>query len=64
MWRTLSWQDRAYFCEVVDLRFFGCPSVQETAEVLKTSKETVERDWSLAKLWHLREMNGGAADGA
>jgi RNA polymerase sigma factor (TIGR02999 family) len=50
--------------QVVELRFFGGLSVQETAEVLKTSKETVKRDWSLAKLWLLREMNGGPADGA
>src|ERR1700691_2427258 len=40
--------------QVVELRFFGGLSVRETAEVLKTSKETVKRDWSLAKLWLLR----------
>lgn len=46
-------------CQVVELRFFGGLSVQETAEVLKVSEETVKRDWRLAKLWLLREMSGG-----
>lgn len=48
-------------CQVVELRFFGGLSVQETAEVLKVSEETVKRDWRLAKLWLLREMSGGEA---
>jgi RNA polymerase sigma-70 factor (ECF subfamily) len=42
---------------VVELRFFGGLSVKETAEVLKVSEETVKRDWRLAKLWLLRELN-------
>jgi RNA polymerase sigma factor (TIGR02999 family) len=46
-------------CQVVELRFFGGLSVQETAEVLKVSEETVKRDWRLAKLWLLREICGG-----
>jgi len=45
--------------QVVELRFFGGLSVQETAEVLKVSEETVKRDWRLAKMWLLREMSGG-----
>jgi RNA polymerase sigma factor (TIGR02999 family) len=45
--------------QVVELRFFGGLSVQETAEELKVSEETVKRDWRLAKLWLLREMSGG-----
>jgi RNA polymerase sigma-70 factor (ECF subfamily) len=45
-------------CQVVELRFFGGLSVQETAEVLKVSEETVKRDWRLAKMWLLREMRG------
>lgn len=49
--------------QVVELRFFGGLSVEETAEVLKISKETVKRDWSFAKLWLLREMSGGAPGG-
>lgn len=43
--------------QVVELRFFGGLSVEETAEVLKVSPFTVLRDWKLAKLWLLRELN-------
>ena len=43
--------------QVIELRFFGGLSVQETAEVLKVSPETVLRDWRLAKAWLLREMS-------
>jgi RNA polymerase sigma factor (TIGR02999 family) len=49
--------------QVVELRFFGGLSVQETAEVLKISPETVMRDWKVAKVWLLRELSG-ARDGA
>lgn len=42
--------------KVVELRFFGGLSVEETAEVLKVSPETVMRDWRLAKAWLAREM--------
>ena len=42
---------------VVELRFFGGLSVEETAEVLKVSPETVMRDWKLAKAWLLRELS-------
>jgi RNA polymerase sigma factor (TIGR02999 family) len=42
---------------VVELRFFGGLSVEETAEVLKVSPDTVMRDWRLAKLWLLREID-------
>ena len=42
---------------VVELRFFGGLSVEETAAVLKVSPETVMRDWKLAKAWLLREMH-------
>lgn len=41
---------------VVELKFFGGLSVDETAEVLKVSPDTVFRDWKLAKVWLLREM--------
>jgi RNA polymerase sigma-70 factor (ECF subfamily) len=41
---------------VVELRFFGGLSVEETAEVLKVSQDTVMRDWRLAKAWLAREM--------
>ena len=41
---------------VVELRFFGGLSVEETAEVLKLSPKTVLRDWSLARAWLSREL--------
>ncbi len=41
---------------VVELRYFGGLSVEETAEVLKISAETVTRDWRMAKAWLLREL--------
>ena len=42
--------------QVVELRFFGGLSVEETAEVLGISEETVKRDWRVAKLWLAREL--------
>lgn len=42
--------------KVVELRFFGGLTVEETAEVLKVSTMTVMRDWGLAKAWLLREL--------
>jgi len=44
--------------KVVELRFFGGLSVEETAEVLKVSPFTVARDWTLAKAWLHRELTG------
>jgi len=41
---------------VVELRFFGGLSVEETAAVLKVSRDTVLRDWQMARLWLLREI--------
>ena len=41
---------------VVELRFFGGLSVEETAEFLRISPETVLRDWKMAKVWLLREL--------
>jgi RNA polymerase sigma-70 factor, ECF subfamily len=46
--------------QVVELRFYGGLTVEETADVLKVSAETVMRDWKTAKLWLLREMSGGS----
>src|SRR6202000_2381536 len=46
---------------VVELRFFGGLSVEETAEVVKVSTVTVMRDWSTARAWLPREMNRGAS---
>ena len=45
--------------QVVELRFFGGLSVQETADVLKVSVETVKRDWRLARGWLRRELTRG-----
>jgi RNA polymerase sigma factor (TIGR02999 family) len=44
---------------VIELRFFGGLSVEETAEVLKISEQSVMRDWKLAKAWLLRELEAG-----
>ena len=43
--------------QVVEMRFFGGLSVKEVAEVLNVSGETVMRDWRLAKVWLLRELD-------
>ena len=44
--------------QVVEMRFFGGLSVEETAEALHVSVDTVMRDWKLAKAWLLRELKG------
>jgi RNA polymerase sigma factor (TIGR02999 family) len=44
--------------QVVEMRFFGGLSVEETAEALHVSGDTVMRDWRLAKAWLLRELRG------
>src|SRR5690349_755563 len=49
--------------QIIEMRFFGGLSAEETAEVLKVSPATVRRDWSIAKLWLYRELGGGNADG-
>ena len=43
--------------QVVELRFFGGLSVEETAAVLKISPETVKRDWKFARSWLRRELS-------
>jgi RNA polymerase sigma factor (sigma-70 family) len=43
--------------QVVELRFFGGLTVEETAAVLSVSPETVMRDWKTAKVWLLRELS-------
>jgi len=47
---------------MVELRFFGGLSVEETAEALGVSVETVHRDWRLAKSWLLRRLRGEKSD--
>jgi len=49
--------------QVVEMRFFGGLSVEETAEVLKISTVTVKRDWRAARAWLYRELTGGTTDG-
>ena len=46
--------------QVVEMRFFAGLSVEEIAELLNVSKETVMRDWRLAKVWLLRQLEGDA----
>lgn len=49
---------------VVELRFFGGLTVEETAEVIGTSPATVKRDWTMAKAWLAREMRRGSSSEA
>ena len=49
---------------VIELRFFGGLTVEETAEVLKVSPDTVLRDWRLARAWLLAEMSEGSSQDA
>ena len=44
-------------CSVVELRYFGGLSVEETAEVLSVSPDTVMRDWKLAKAWLYQQLS-------
>ena len=48
--------------DVVELRFFGGLEIDETAEALHVSPDTVKRDWRFAKLWLLRELSGRDAE--
>lgn len=41
---------------IVEMRFFGGLSVEETAEVLKVSKRTIKREWAMAKAWLFQQM--------
>jgi RNA polymerase sigma-70 factor, ECF subfamily len=50
--------------KVVELRFYGGLNVKETAEVLKVSARTVKRDWMLAKVWLLCELEDRAKNGS
>jgi len=46
--------------KVIEMRFFGGLTVEETAEVLKVSPDTVMRDWKMARAWLMRELTGPA----
>jgi predicted DNA-binding protein (UPF0251 family) len=70
-YKRMQWQDRAHFFAVsaqlmrrilVERARLGGLSVEETAEVMKTSPRTVARDWNAAKAWLYRELRG-ASDG-
>jgi RNA polymerase sigma-70 factor (ECF subfamily) len=45
-------------CKIVEMRYFGGLSIEETAEALGVSVITVNRDWRLARTWLIREMSG------
>jgi RNA polymerase sigma factor (TIGR02999 family) len=45
--------------KVVELRYFGGMSEEETAEVMKSSPRTVSRDWQFARAWLMRQLSGG-----
>ena len=49
--------------QVVEMRFFGGLSIEETAEALKISPITVRRDWTAAKIWLYSTMTGRTGDG-
>lgn len=50
--------------ELVELRYFGGLSVEETAEALGVSTKTVTRDWKSARAWLYRELKGRTSDGS
>jgi RNA polymerase sigma factor (sigma-70 family) len=49
--------------KVIELKFFGGLSLQETADVLRVSVGTVRRDWSLARAWLYRELGDAGRTG-
>jgi len=51
-------------CKVVEMRFFGGMSVEETAVALHLSVGTIKQDWRLAKAWLARELSGYGRDNA
>jgi DNA-directed RNA polymerase specialized sigma24 family protein len=61
-----SWKEapQEFKMQVVEMRFFGGLSVDETAQVLGISALTVKRDWRVAKAWLYRELAGGNMDGS
>jgi RNA polymerase sigma factor (TIGR02999 family) len=46
---------------IVELRYFGGLTIEETGEVLGISPSTVKREWSIARLWLLQKMEGAAS---
>jgi RNA polymerase sigma factor (TIGR02999 family) len=58
---SLAAQDRRK-SQIVELRYFGGLTVEETAEFLKMSRRSVEREWSMAKAWLYRALSGDEPD--
>jgi len=50
--------------QIVELRYFGCLTVEETADALAVRPKTVLREWGLAKAWLKRELSPKGADGS
>jgi hypothetical protein len=71
-WEKVSWRNRAHFAldealeflekyektqaKIVELRFFGGLTIEETAHALKISPATVKREWAIAKTWLYRRL--------
>ena len=49
-------------CQIVELRYFGGLTVEETAQFLKMSRRSVEREWNMAKAWLYRALSGEESD--
>lgn len=49
-------------CQIIELRFFGGLTIEETAEVLAISHATVERDWNFARTWLYRQLKSVSED--
>jgi RNA polymerase sigma-70 factor (ECF subfamily) len=45
-------------CRIVELRYFGGLTIEETAEVLKISPASVKREWAIARMWLFQKING------
>jgi RNA polymerase sigma factor (TIGR02999 family) len=58
---SLAAQDRRK-SQIVELRYFGGLTVEETAEFLKMSRRSVEREWTMAKAWLYRALSGDEPD--
>jgi RNA polymerase sigma factor (TIGR02999 family) len=54
--KLAAWDARQ--AKVVELRFFGGLTVEETADILKVSPKTVKRDWSMARAWLQTQIEG------
>jgi len=46
-------------CQIVELRFFGGLSIEETAQMMEVSPATAKREWATARVWLHRVMSQG-----